>query len=228
METIFESLINSYGVKSTNQAKLAIREILQNLILIGLSRANFFNYASFYGGTALRIFYGLNRYSEDLDFTLNKQDPSFSLKPFMKSIIDTCATYGLEVNVDIKTKKVNTPIESVFAKLNTYTTFINAKLGDELTKHIHKDELLKVKFEVDCNPSLSFNIENMILKIPDLTLIVVSHKFVKENLNKYDNILAIKDGQLKEVGTFQELINQKGYFYSLFNIIYGEGETMNT
>ena len=74
----------------------------------------------------------------------------------------------------------------------------------------------------------SFNIENMILKIPDLTLIVVSHKFVKENLNKYDNILAIKDGQLKEVGTFQELINQKGYFYSLFNIIYGEGETMNT
>lgn len=70
METIFESLINSYGVKSTNEAKLAIREILQNLILIGLSRANFFNYASFYGGTALRIFYGLNRYSEDLDFIL--------------------------------------------------------------------------------------------------------------------------------------------------------------
>ena len=74
----------------------------------------------------------------------------------------------------------------------------------------------------------SFNIENMILKIPDLTLIVVSHKFVKENLNKYDNILAIKDGQLKEVGTFQELISQKGYFYSLFNIVYGEGEIMNT
>lgn len=74
----------------------------------------------------------------------------------------------------------------------------------------------------------SFNIENMILKIPDLTLIVVSHKFVKENLNKYDNILAIKDGQLKEVGTFQELISQKGYFYSLFNIVYGEGEITNT
>lgn len=74
----------------------------------------------------------------------------------------------------------------------------------------------------------SFNIENMILKIPDLTLIVVSHKFLKENLNKYDNILAIKDGQLKEVGTFQELISQKGYFYSLFNIVYGEGEIMNT
>ena len=173
MQTIFESLINSYGVKSTNEAKLAIREILQNLILIGLSRANFFNYASFYGGTALRIFYGLNRYSEDLDFTLNKQDPSFSLKPLMKSIIDTCASYGLEVTVDIKTKKVNTPIESAFAKLNTYMTFISAKLDGELTKHIHKDERLKVKFEVDCSPSLSFNIENKWITYPEIASINV-------------------------------------------------------
>lgn len=173
METIFESLINSYGSKSTNEAKLAIREILQNLILIGLSRANFFNYASFYGGTALRIFYGLNRYSEDLDFTLNKQDPSFSLKPFMKSIIDTCASYGLEVTVDIKNKKINTPIESAFAKLNTYMTFISAKLDGELTKHIHKDERLKVKFEVDCSPSLSFKIENKWITYPEIASINV-------------------------------------------------------
>ena len=173
METIFESLINSYGVKSTNEAKLVIREILQNLILIGLSRANFFNYASFYGGTALRIFYGLNRYSEDFDFSLNKQDPSFSLKLFMKSIIDTCASYGLEVTVDIKTKKVNTPIESAFAKLNTYMTFISAKLDGELTKHIHKDELLKVKFEVDCSPSLSFNVENKWITYPEIASINV-------------------------------------------------------
>lgn len=173
METIFESLINSYGVKSPNEAKLAIREILQNLILIGLSRANFFNHASFYGGTALRIFYGLNRYSEDLDFTLNKQDSSFSLKPFMKSIIDTCASYGLEVTVDIKNKKVNTPIESTFAKLNTYMTFISAKLDGKLTKHIHKDELLKVKFEVDYNSSLSFNIENKWITYPEIASINV-------------------------------------------------------
>lgn len=173
METILESLINSYRVKSPNEAKLAIREILQNLILIGLSRANFFNHASFYGGTALRIFYGLNRYSEDLDFTLNKQDSSFSLKPFMKSIIDTCASYGLEVIVDIKNKKVNTPIESTFAKLNTYMTFIRTKLDSELTKHIHKDELLKVKFGVDCNPSLSFNIDNKWITYPEIASINV-------------------------------------------------------
>lgn len=73
----------------------------------------------------------------------------------------------------------------------------------------------------------SFNIENMILQIPDLTLIVVSHKFIKENLDKYDNILAIKDGQLKEFGTFQKLIDRKGYFYSLFSIIYGDDQNDN-
>lgn len=91
----------------------------------------------------------------------------------MKSIIDTCASYSLEVTVDIKNKKVNTPIESTFAKLNTYMTFISAKLDGELTKHIHKDELLKVKFEVDCSPSLSFNIENKWTTYPEIVSINV-------------------------------------------------------
>ena len=67
----------------------------------------------------------------------------------------------------------------------------------------------------------SFCIENMLLDIPDLTIIVVTHKFIKENLKKYDCILAIKDGQLIEAGTFDQLIDKKGYFYSLFSIMYG-------
>ena len=67
----------------------------------------------------------------------------------------------------------------------------------------------------------SFYIENMLLEIPELTLIVVTHKFIMDNLKKYDCILAIQDGKLNEVGTFEELIKRKGYFYSLFSIMYG-------
>ena len=71
MNNVIEQLIRNYNPRNSEEVKNAIREITQSIVLIGLSRSNFFSKASFYGGTALRIFYGLNRYSEDLDFTLN-------------------------------------------------------------------------------------------------------------------------------------------------------------
>ena len=60
--TIIEEIIKSYNPKTNDEAKYVLRELLQQIVLIGLSRSDFFKYASFYGGTALRIFYGLNRY----------------------------------------------------------------------------------------------------------------------------------------------------------------------
>ena len=173
MLSTIEELINSYNPKNPNEMKLALREVVQSIVLIGLSRANFFAKASFYGGTALRIFYGLNRFSEDLDFTLNEVNESFTLKPYIKSIKEVALSYGFNINVEIKSKKINTPIESAFAKLNTYMTFISAKLDGKLTKHIHKDELIKVKFGVDCNPSISFNIENKWITYPEIASINV-------------------------------------------------------
>ena len=71
MNNVIEQLIQNYNPRNSEEVKNAIREIMQSIVLIGLSRSNFFSKASFYGGTALSIFYGLNRYSEDLDFTLN-------------------------------------------------------------------------------------------------------------------------------------------------------------
>ena len=85
MSTI-EEIIKSYNPKTINDNKSILREIIQSIVLVGLSRTNFFKKASFYGGTALRIFYGLNRYSEDLDFTLNNVDENFTIAPFIESI----------------------------------------------------------------------------------------------------------------------------------------------
>lgn len=84
MSTI-EEIINSYNPKTLNDNKSILREIMQSIVLVGLSRTDFFKKASFYGGTALRIFYHLNRYSEDLDFTLNYIDDEFTLEPFQKT-----------------------------------------------------------------------------------------------------------------------------------------------
>lgn len=173
MLSTIEELIKLYNPKNINEMKLALKEVAQNIVLIGLSRANFFSKASFYGGTALRIFYGLNRYSEDLDFTLNKVDESFSLEPYINSIKEVCLSYGFKIDVEIKTKKVSTPIESAFAKLNTYQTFISLGVNDNLTNVLHKDETLKVKFEVDCYPSLGFNVENKWITNPEFATVNV-------------------------------------------------------
>lgn len=172
MSTINE-MINLYNPKSLNENKAVLREILQSIVLIGLSRADFFKKASFYGGTALRIFYGLNRYSEDLDFTLNEKNDSFSLEPYIESIKNVATSYGIELDINIKKKEIKTPIESAFAKLNTYQTFINLKINDEIASLLHKDENIKVKFEVDLNPAIGFNVESKRIDMPEFANIIV-------------------------------------------------------
>ena len=172
MSTINE-MINLYNPKSLNENKAVLREILQSIVLIGLSRADFFNKASFYGGTALRIFYGLNRYSEDLDFTLNEKDDSFSLEPYIESIKNVASSYGIELDINIKKKEIKTPVESAFAKLNTYQTFINLKINDELAQLLHKDENIKVKFEIDVNPAIGFNVESKWIDMPEFANVIV-------------------------------------------------------
>ena len=171
--TILEEMIKQYNPETSEETKSALREILQSIVLVGLSRGGFFNKASFYGGTALRIFYGLNRYSEDLDFTLHERDDDFNLEYYFKSINEVASSYGLELEFSTKIKKVETPIESAFAKLNTYQTLIKLKVDENLLKILHKDEVLKVKFEVDCNPSLGFNNEIKWLDLPEFASVSV-------------------------------------------------------
>ena len=173
MKSTLEEIISVYNPKTVVETKAILREIIQSIVLIGLSRGGFFNKASFYGGTALRIFYGLNRYSEDLDFTLNSKEEDFSLEPYLKYINDIALSYGLELNISTKIKKIDSPIESAFAKLNTYQTFISLKMDSNLLNLLHKDEVIKVKFEVDCNPALGFTKESRWIDMPEFASISV-------------------------------------------------------
>ena len=100
-------------------------------------------------------------------------DVSFSLEPYIESIRNVAKSYGIELNIEVRNKKIETPIESAFAKLSTYQTFISLNIDDKITKKLHKDEILKVKLEVDCTPSLGFNIESKWITDPELAAVNV-------------------------------------------------------
>lgn len=167
MVITINELLKKYPSSNTEEIKAGLREMMQSIVLIGLSKGGFFSQASFYGGTALRIFYGLNRYSEDLDFTLNEKNENFSLEPYFPFIKNVGISYGLDFEIVSKPKKIKTPVESAFAKINTYETFIHLKMNQDLTNILHKDEVMRIKFEVDCNPSLGFNIESKWIDLPE-------------------------------------------------------------
>ncbi len=173
MGLTIDQIIKQYKPDTIEETKAALREVVQSIVLVGLSRAGFFEHASFYGGTALRIFHGLNRYSEDLDFTLNNADEDFSIERYTDKIREVALSYGLDLEIVTKNKKIITPIESAFAKLNTYQTFISLKLNDKMTSMLHKDEIIKVKFEIDCNPPLGFNVETKWIDIPEFAPVIV-------------------------------------------------------
>lgn len=170
MEKSLEELLKNYPRSNMDEAKMALREIMQSLILVGLSKGGFFEEASFYGGTALRIFYGLERYSEDLDFTLNGKNEEFSLDAYLPEIRNVGISYGLDFDVTMKNKK--TKIESAFAKLNTYEAMISLKMNRAVLDLLHKDEVMKVKFEIDCDPALGFARERKWIDLPEFAPVI--------------------------------------------------------
>ncbi len=153
--------------KITNQAdtERALREILQEITLIGLWRSKFFDHAAFYGGTALRILYGLDRFSEDLDFTLlNNQ--SFTWNMFANQVVQELSCYGFEVNFSEKKKQIPTSVQSAFHKTNTKHALLQISQSKSLTSKHNPDALIRIKIEIDTCPTLGFNTTSTYLRDP--------------------------------------------------------------
>jgi predicted nucleotidyltransferase component of viral defense system len=166
MTTTIESLLENYTLESKNEYENAIQEIMQEISLMGLWRAKFFEHAAFYGGTSLRILYGLNRFSEDLDFSLLKPDPSFNLLPFLKAIEEELEISGLQVTVEHKIKHPEESIRSAFLKTGTLETFIRIGLDESLKRHTQSNEVIKIKLEIDIDPPAGFDTEVKYLTKP--------------------------------------------------------------
>lgn len=130
-----------------------LREILQQTALLGLARHNFFQHAVFYGGTSLRILYGLDRYSEDLDFALLKPDPNFNFTPFLHGMHQELKALGFELEINVSEKKSDAGILSAFLKGNTLLMMLSIQNGTKV-KGVHPDEKIQIKLEIDIDPPL--------------------------------------------------------------------------
>ena len=157
-------MLEKYDLSTADKTYEALREILQEIVLLGLYRAGFFDHAVFYGGTALRILYGLDRFSEDLDFSLLKADKNFDLAVYEKSIVETLKTFGFEVNIQLKNQEG--VIKSAFLKGNTAQHLLNIKAPDDVIAKYGQGRLVKIKFEVDTEPPLAFQSEKKTQLLP--------------------------------------------------------------
>lgn len=154
--TIVEQLLEKYSSATPEAQNLALREVMQQVALAALNRTGFFEQAAFYGGTCLRIFYNLPRFSEDLDFSLLQPDAGFSLQPRLRAIKDEFAALGLDVEIAAKEKTADSQIESAFLKNNTRIFQLA----------LRNERKVKIKLEVDTLPPLGFSTEEKLLLNP--------------------------------------------------------------
>lgn len=154
-----------YDPKNEDEILSALREIMQEVALAGLSRTDFFERAAFYGGTALRIFYGLDRFSEDLDFSLLESDPEFSLEPYFAAILEEFQALGMTVSIREKEKKQQSSIDSAFLKSETIWKEL---ILEDIVRQtgVRSNKTIKIKIEVDRNPPPGFETEEKLLTRP--------------------------------------------------------------
>ena len=144
----------------------ALREILQEIALLGLWRSKFFEQAAFYGGTALRILHGIDRFSDDLDFSLIQPAPRFDLSRYSAALQTEIQSFGFEVRVVPKEKEARSAIQSAFLKADTLKQLVVVEAGREVMRELPRGQVLKIKIEVDTDPPPGFETESRFLLHP--------------------------------------------------------------
>lgn len=166
MNEAIRRMLERYECHSLQDHLSALREILQEIALLGLWRSKFFEKAAFYGGTALRILYGLDRFSEDLDFSLLSPMKKFDLSSYSDALQKELAAFGFDVWVDIRRKSSRNAIQSAFMKANTIKQLLVIQIADTLVQTVHREQTLKIKLEVDTDPPSGFDTETRFVLLP--------------------------------------------------------------
>jgi hypothetical protein len=161
-------MLSKYARGTKEDEKNALKEIIQQIALLGMFRSGFFDKAAFYGGTALRMFHGLPRFSEDLDFSLIKKNEKFSFTLYCEAVRTELLAYGFEAEVAHKAKTADTGIESAFIKAGTLNHLLKIGAKHPSLIGVHSGELLKIKLEVDTDPpaGATYEVKYLLEPIP--------------------------------------------------------------
>ncbi len=156
MNELYDQMLSAYPLQTEQDKRNATFEVNQQIILAGLYNGGFFREAAFYGGTCLRIFHGLQRFSEDMDFSLLKPNVGFDFSKYFKPIINQFALVGRSVEIKKKNKRNFGKVDSAFLKDNT----------DVYDVAFQTEKSIKIKIEVDTQPPLKFETEQNLLLLP--------------------------------------------------------------
>jgi len=159
-------MLSKYECKSAEDYTHALREIMQEIALLGLWRSKFFEKAAFYGGTALRILYGLDRFSEDLDFSLLSPIRDFDIDKYSLALEKELRAFGFDVRVEKRNKAITTPVQSAFLKANTFNELLLISTDESIVQAVPRGQVLKIKLEVDTDPPPGFSTESKYLLQP--------------------------------------------------------------
>ncbi len=150
-----EQMLNRYELNTIHDHENALKEIIQEVILLGLWRSKFYEKAVFYGGSSLRILYKLDRFSEDLDFSLIQQENNFDINKYLNAVKSELELWGFEISTEKKIKKNKSTIDSAFIKANTLIHLLKI----DLNLKTHKNAVMKIKLEIDQDPATGFSSE---------------------------------------------------------------------
>ena len=161
-----ESMLAKYNCKNIVDYRNALNEIIQEAALCGLARGGFFEKAAFYGGTALRIFYGLDRFSENMDFSLKSPDSEFDLTTYFSALKNELEATGFDITIEAKSKNHWTRVQSAFMKSNTLQHVLKVTPLVPPIPGVPSNEISKIKFEVDTNPPAGASYQNKYALLP--------------------------------------------------------------
>ena len=159
MSPALKDMLEAYRPETPMDYQNAAREIVQEIALLGLWRSGFFEHAAFYGGTALRIFHGLRRFSEDLDFTLLDAGDGIRLERYLPGVATELESWGFSFEAESKSGGEATRIESAFLKGSTQLNLLHIGAPAELARRLPQGQRLRIKLEMDLDPPPSATTE---------------------------------------------------------------------
>ena len=144
---MIQDRLDMYRAESDLEEQQALREITQEVVLAALGRGDFFTHALFQGGTCLRIFHGLNRFSEDLDFLCRKDVPDFRWADYLPGLKEELAAYGYQLEIADRSD-TTTAVKKAFLKDDS----LGKVLSLQFSKRTGPLAKIRIKLEIDTHP----------------------------------------------------------------------------